>query len=186
MLEWLKEILGDSYTEEIDSKVSAEIGKGFVSRADFNAKNDEVKNLQVQLQTAQDGLKAFDGVDVDGLKGQIAQLQTDMAAQADSFRFDALLDGAIRDVNARNVKAVRALLDMDALKSSKDQTADIKAALDALVASDSYLFEVADSGQKPTGITVSTGGEHGTGLRADPEPKTLAEALEQDYKKAGG
>ena len=27
MLEWLKEILGDSYTEEIDKKVSAEIGK---------------------------------------------------------------------------------------------------------------------------------------------------------------
>lgn len=55
MLEWLKEILGDSYTEEIDSKVSAEIGKGFVSRADFNTKNDEVKTLQGQLQTAQDG-----------------------------------------------------------------------------------------------------------------------------------
>ena len=49
MLEWLKEILGDSYTEEIDSKVSAEIGKGFVSRADFNTKNDEVKTLQGQL-----------------------------------------------------------------------------------------------------------------------------------------
>lgn len=36
MLEWLKTILGDAYTEEIDKKVSEEIGKNFVARADFN------------------------------------------------------------------------------------------------------------------------------------------------------
>lgn len=91
MLEWLKEILGDSYTEDIDGRVSAEIGKGFVARADFNTKNDEVKTLQGQLKTAQDGLKAFDGVDVEGLKDQIKKLQDDMAAQADAFKFDTLL-----------------------------------------------------------------------------------------------
>ena len=103
MLEWLKEILGDSYTEDIDGRVSAEIGKGFVARADFNTKNDEVKTLQGQLKTAQDGLKAFDGVDVEGLKGQIKKLQDDMAAQADAFKFDTLLDGAIRDAKGKNV-----------------------------------------------------------------------------------
>ena len=41
MLDWLKTILGDAYTEEIDKKVSEEIGKGFVARADFNALNAE-------------------------------------------------------------------------------------------------------------------------------------------------
>ena len=30
MLEWLKNILGDSWTEDIDKKISAEIGKFFV------------------------------------------------------------------------------------------------------------------------------------------------------------
>ena len=52
MLEWLKIILGDSYTEEIDKKVSAEIGKGFVSKTDFNAKNEELKTAQGQLLEA--------------------------------------------------------------------------------------------------------------------------------------
>ena len=33
MLDWLKPILGDAYTEEIDSKIAAESGKGFVARA---------------------------------------------------------------------------------------------------------------------------------------------------------
>ena len=31
------------YTEDIDKQISAEIGKGFVARADFNSKNDELK-----------------------------------------------------------------------------------------------------------------------------------------------
>ena len=36
MLEFLKSILGDAYTEEIDQKISEEVGKAFVSKGDFN------------------------------------------------------------------------------------------------------------------------------------------------------
>ena len=43
MLVWLKEILGDLYTDEIDSSVSKKIGENFVSKADFNEKNEAVK-----------------------------------------------------------------------------------------------------------------------------------------------
>ena len=32
MLEWLKTVLGDAYTPEIDTAISQEIGKGFVAR----------------------------------------------------------------------------------------------------------------------------------------------------------
>ena len=70
MLEWLKTILGDAYTEELDNKVSAEIGKNFVSKADFNAVNtakkkaeDDVKARDQQLED----LKKSTG-DVDALK----------------------------------------------------------------------------------------------------------------------
>ena len=48
-MEWLKEILGESYTEEIEKAVSAKIGKDFVSRSDFNAKNEKVKALEGQI-----------------------------------------------------------------------------------------------------------------------------------------
>ena len=52
MLEWLKEILGDGYSEDVDKKVSAEIGKRFVSKNDFDTKNTELKDLKVQLAGA--------------------------------------------------------------------------------------------------------------------------------------
>ena len=57
MLEWLKNILGEAYTDEVDAKVSAEIGKNFVSKADFNQVNtakkkaeDDVKARDQQLE----------------------------------------------------------------------------------------------------------------------------------------
>jgi len=180
MLEWLKTILGDKYTDEIDQKVSEEIGKGFVSRTDFNTKNDALKDTQGQLKTAQDGLKAFEGVDVDDLKGQIKKLQNDMTAQADAFKFDSLIDNAVRDAKARNPKAVKALLDMESLRESKDQTADIKAAIKALTESDNYLF---DSGEATgTGVTASTGHELDGDDADSKEPKTMAEALQMELE----
>lgn len=51
MLEWLKTILGDTYTEDIDTKVSDEIGKLFVSRTDFNTLNETKKTLENTVNT---------------------------------------------------------------------------------------------------------------------------------------
>ena len=39
----------------------------------------EKESLETQLQTAKDGLKAFEGVDVKDLQGQITKLQQDLA-----------------------------------------------------------------------------------------------------------
>ena len=52
MLEWLKAILGDGYNEEIDKQISAEIGKGFVAKADFNAAKEAQRGTAEQLAAA--------------------------------------------------------------------------------------------------------------------------------------
>lgn len=103
----------------------------------------QVDDLTKQLNTAKDGLKAFEGVDVADLKGQITKLQGQLTDQADSFAFDAALDGAIRDARGRDVKAIRGMLDVAALKASKDRTSDIKTALDALVKDKAWAFDAA-------------------------------------------
>lgn len=73
MLEWLKEILGDSYTEEIDKKVSAEIGKAFVAKVDFDAKNTENKTLKGQLTEANKKIQAFEGMDIEAVRREAAE-----------------------------------------------------------------------------------------------------------------
>lgn len=68
MLEWLKGILGEAYTEEIDKQVSDEIGKGFIARADFNTVNETKKGLEKQLIDANKAIDDMKALDVDGMK----------------------------------------------------------------------------------------------------------------------
>ena len=63
----------------------------------------QVDNLTTQLNTAKDGLKAFEGVDVNQLKEQNTALQKKLTEQADNFAFDNALDGAIRDAGGRDM-----------------------------------------------------------------------------------
>lgn len=148
MLEWLKGILGESYTEDIDKAISAEIGKGFVAKADFDAKNTELKTTRGQLDAANKKIADFESQDIETVRREAAdwkqkaqQAEKDAAAQVEAVRFDAQLDAAISKARGRNAKAIKALLDVDTLRQSKDADKDITAALDALAKDSSYLFE---------------------------------------------
>ena len=142
--------------------------------AELTREKNKAADLQKQLDAAntqlsevQEKLKAFDGVDVAQLKGESDKLRQQIADMKDGWAFDTALDGAIRDAKGRNLKAIRGMLDLDALKASKDRSADIKAAIEGLVKENPWAFETAPSGSeggaggKPS-ATFSTGGEHGT------------------------
>ena len=125
------------------------------------ANTTEITSLKDQLKTAKDGLKAFEGVDVAQLQGQITQLQKDLedkdtAHQTElaNMAFDRALDTAITGAKGRNAKAIKALLDLDALRGSKNQEADIKSALEGLQKYSGYLF---DTGDVPPRLAPGTG-----------------------------
>lgn len=127
----------------------------------------DYESIKEQLQTAKDGLKAFEGVDVQQLQGQITQLQNDLTAKETAHKaqladmaFDHALEAAITGANGRNAKAIRALLDVDALKGSKNQEADIKTALDGLKKDNGYLFNDG-SVPPPYSAGAGTGGNGG-------------------------
>ena len=63
--------------------------------------------------------------------------------QAENARFDARLDLAIVRAGGRSEKAVRALLDLDALQASGDPDREIGRALEQLRAESGYLFAPA-------------------------------------------
>ena len=127
MLEWLKEILGSGYTEEIDKKVSAEIGKGFVAKADFNAAKAELKSVRELVAERDSQLETLkkSGGDLDALKSQIAQLQADNKAkdaahaqELTRLKIDTAVDQALTSAGARNNVAARALM-TEFLKGAK-------------------------------------------------------------------
>lgn len=120
----------------------------------------QLESAQAQLKTAQDGLKAFEGKkSPEEYEAELTKLRGDMQAQADGFAFDSALNTAIMGKKGRSVKAVRALLDVDGLKSSKDRTTDIDKALEEAAKANPWAF--GEDGAAGVAV-VSTGAEHGT------------------------
>ena len=146
---------------EVIEAILAENGRDVETAVKPFADYDSIKE---QLRTATEGLEAFKGVDVKDLQGQVAKLTKDLSDQAEAHKkqladlaFEGVLKEAITAARGRNTKAIAALLDVDALKASKDQTADIKSALDALKKDSGYLF---DSEETPPPYSPLAGTQH--------------------------
>ena len=121
-----------------------------------------------------DGLAAFDGKkNPEEYEAELAKLKGDMQAQAEGFAFDNALNTAILGAKGRSVKAVRALLDLDALKGSKDRSTDISKALEEAAKANPWAFGEAEEGGAGS-VHVSSGKEHGTPPAGDVDPVTAA------------
>ena len=135
---------------------------------EVNQKAARITDLEGQLNSAKESLKAFEGIDVNDLKGQITKLSKDLEAKdkewqakVTAMEFDANLDKAITGAKGRNAKAIKALLDMDALKASKNLDTDLKDALNNLKKESGYLF---DDQETPPPYAGGAGtGSRGTG-----------------------
>lgn len=74
--------------------------------------------------------------------------------------FDGRIKDAITAAKGRNAKAIAALLDVDALRASKNQETDIRAALEALKKDNGYLFESETPPPYSNGTGTNGGGAH--------------------------
>lgn len=160
MLDWLKTILGDHYTEDIDKQVSAEIGKGFVARADFNTLNEEKKRLATQVTERDTQLEELKKVDTKGLQAEITRLQGENAAQAekhkkelDGLKLDSLLEARLLKEGAVNTKAVRALLDQDKISLDGDNLLGLDDQLAALKGAEKWAFAQPKGGKSQLPLT---------------------------------
>lgn len=134
--------------------------------AQIEADRDKYKG---DLEEAQKTLKEFEDVDVEELKTRVAALTADLEAKEQEYKkelaerdFNYLLEKQINSFGAKNVKAVKALLDIDALKESKNQEADIKAMLEACKTENDYLF----GSDEPIKNPVAPTGGKGEGMDA--------------------
>ncbi len=164
--EFLKELGLEQ--EQID-KIMAENGKDIAAeKAKTTKAESERDNYKSQLDTAKESLGKFDGVDVEALKKQITDLQSDLKKKDDEYNakeaersFNDTLTGAITAAGGKNAKAIMAMLDIEALKASKDQSADIKNAIEAVRKSDAYMFGADEPHKNAVGRTG--GGDGGNG-----------------------
>ena len=146
-----EELLEIGLTEEQATKVLAINGKDIerykkaadTAKADLEASQEQLSQRDADIEK----LKKSAG-DVDGIKQQLADLQTKYTTETEQYQkqiadrdFNDLLKTTAEGYKPRDLKAVMPFLDVEKLKASKNQEADIKTALEAVKKDNAYLFQ---------------------------------------------
>lgn len=161
--------------KDVIDKVMAENGKDIeAEKAKVKAAESERDKLQEQLDTATEALDKFKDVKPDELQQTITDLRKQIKDKDDEYAakeadraFRESVETAIKDAGGKNAKAIMALLDLDALKESKNQKDDVKTALEGLAKDNDYLFGSSEPIQNPTHSTNNPKPEDGdSALRA--------------------
>lgn len=156
---------------EIVDAIMEEHGKGIERE---KAKYADYVTIKGQLETAKTTIQGYKDQDIDGIKKSAADweekyntaVETHKQQMAD-LAFDGVLKDAIAEHKGRNATAIRALLNVDELKKSKNQAADIKSAIEGLKKESGYLFEdTATPSPFAPGPGTHSAGNQPTGMDA--------------------
>ena len=128
--------------KDVIDKIMDENGK------DINREKGKAEEFKTQLDTAKETLKSFEGVDIKDLQGKVATLTSDLQKKENEYKnqlaerdFNDAVSKIANEYHAHDIKAVMPFLDVEKLKSSKNQSEDIKLAFETVKKEKSYLFE---------------------------------------------
>ena len=179
-----KEILkqaGLTATDEQLATVETEMKANYKPIADYNKQKEKLDVSEEKVKTLTASLDKFKDADpavltptLEDLKGQLTQKDAEFAQRLADRDFDDLLNASIANSKGKSAKAIKAYLDIDALKKSKNQSEDIKTALEALQKADDSAFLFATEQPQPQGTFNPIGG-----ISTPPTPSNY---LDEQYK----
>lgn len=150
MEEILKMLYGDAVTEESLAKFREELGKRFVPKADFNQRGEELKMLREKLSAAEEKIVAGEHFEQENqsLAGELSMLrevyERDMEAakvKEAEIHLQHAVERALVQEKARNLVAVRALLNMEGITLENGQLVGFDEQIEQLKQENGYLFE---------------------------------------------
>jgi small-conductance mechanosensitive channel len=117
-------------------------------KSKLEAAEKQTDDLQGRLDEANKTIEGFKDLDVDSIKkaaddwkAKAEQAEKDAKTQIEQLKFDHALEGALLGAKAKNPKAVKALLDMEALKYNEGKIIGLEDQLKAIQEKEDYLFE---------------------------------------------
>jgi hypothetical protein len=177
-------------TEEQATKAaeaSAEELKGFIPKSRFDEVNDTKKKLEEDIKTRDTQLEELKKVDAAGLQQKITDLQNENKIAKEKFdadlkklQIDNAVEKALIGAKSKNVKAVKALLDLEkaeldgeTIKGLDDQLKKLKEGEDT-----KFLFESESTKPNFKGIKPADKSDKSSGEK----PKTLADAVKMHFE----
>lgn len=169
-MEWLKELLqkaGVSNVDDVEKSISKELPKYFKPADVFNETNEKLKNALAENETLKTSQKSIQDEYENYKKGSISQsdyeakkkeIEENSKAEIERVKLESKIDMAITNSKAKNLKAVKANLNLDNIKLDGDKLVGIDDQLKNLRETDSYLFDMD--------TTVNKGVEDGNSSNA--------------------
>ena len=135
-----------------------------------NAKK-ELENYKAQFTNTQAELKKLQELKPEELSKQVSDLNEKLASQKADFEkqiadrnFNDLLAKTVTTAGGREAKAIMPFLDIEALKASKNQEADIKTAIETVKSEHDYLFTSTEPVKNAVSSTASNANASNTAL----------------------
>lgn len=180
-----EDLIAMGLTEEQAKKVMDSLDGNYVTKTRFNEVNEENKTLKKSVSDRDkqlEDLKKSSG-DNEELKKQIETLQQENAnqkkahdAEMTQLRLDNAIDAALTAAGAKNIKAVRALIDTSKVKVGEDgKLTGFDDLLSAVQKSDSYLFTEKQQKQNFKGFQPGASGNVKLGTKVDMSKMTYEE-----------
>ena len=137
--------------KEIINQIMAEYGKNIQDLqkkiSDFQEENQQLKN---DNSTYQETIEKFKDIKPDEMQQTINDLKNQIQENENKYKqdladrdFNSFIDNGLNESKARDVRAVKALLDIDSLKNSKNQNEDFKKAIEDLYKNDSLIEKMS-------------------------------------------
>lgn len=149
----------------------------------LDAANETIKANDTAMKDLQTQLDGFKDVDVTGLNKRISDLeeekkniQKDYDSKIADRDFSDLVKESIAAAKGKNPKAIMALLDVNALKASKNQKEDIAAALKTLTEAEDSKMLFGEPEPNPVG-TGNLIGRVRTGSSANADEAAMRAAM---------
>lgn len=160
LIDTLKQF-GIEIPEEKHTDIKKTLSEHYKNVGEYNKTISKLETERDQwkdkAETAEETLKKFEGIDPENIQKEL----TDWKQKAETAKteyeqkiadrdFNDLVKEVIKLAKGKNDKAIMANLDIDTLKSSKNQKEDLKNAIDALKKSEemSFLFDSEDNTQR--------------------------------------
>lgn len=181
-----EDLIAMGLIEDQAKKVMDSLDGNFVIKARFNEVNEENKTLKQSVADRDkqlEDLKKSSGDNAE-LKKQIETLQQQNAdqkkahdAEMAQLKLDNAIDAALTAAGAKNIKAVRAMIDTSKMKLGEDGTVEgLSDAIKAVQKSDSYMFNTVQQKQQTfKGFQPGASGEVKPGTEVDTSKMTYSE-----------
>jgi len=184
-------------TEEMAQKVGdafAEYLKGFIPKSRFDEVNEAKKQLEKDIKTRDEQLEALKKIDAEGLQAEIEKLQKENKAAKEKYeaelkqlQLNNAVEKALIAAKAKNIKAVKALLDLESVELDGETVKGLDEQVKKLQESDDskFLFDIdaKSNNNKQPQFKGFNPGERKDTLPGESQPSSLFEAVKMHFSK---